>query len=470
MRSPIPALLLLTSLATAQAPAAEVPVRAEVSEALELLCVASRFAGFEEYQPRKPESGYSKAIAAHFDWQRNHDLVQRLRMLRREHGIGYDAVAGLAVHLGPLPGLEERCALEPRPPMLDARWDGADVRGVANLLRDFATRGDAVKFFDGWREHHRQAQGRLATQLARSKALPWFDAFFGARAGASCTAQVGLLCGGHNYGVSIRFVDGTPDELRPVFGCWKFDDQGLPVFGDEMLSLFVHELCHAYTNPIVERHAKRLEDAGKRLFAAKAEVMRRQAYGNGRTVLCETFVRACVIRCMYDTEGEAAGKQQERIEQQKHFPWAVGLAELLKEYQANRSTYADFDAFVPRIAEALDAVAADLAAAPPAPTVVRVVPASGSADVDPATTVVTVVFDQPMKDQSWSVVGTKTDLPRITGKPSYDRACKVLTLPVALEPGRSYRLGLNDVERTGFQSAQGVPLAPVVVEFRTRDR
>ena len=469
MRAALLACLLFATSALGQAPGAP-PVRAEVSHAMELLCVAARFAGFEEYQPRKPESGYSKAIAAHFEAQKGHALVKRLEVLRREKGIAYDAVAQLAVHLGPLPTLEERCALEPRPAMLDERWDGSDPRGVAKLLRDFAKEGNAAAFFEQWADHHRKAEARLAAQLSRSKALPWFDTFFGARAGATCTAQVGLLCGGHNYGVSIQYPDGRPDELRPVFGCWRFDEEGLPVFGDEMLSLFVHELCHAYTNPVVDRHLARLEDAGRRLFAAKAEVMRRQAYGNGRTVLCETFVRACVIRCMYDTEGEEAGRLQERIEQQKHFPWAAGLAELLKEYQADRKTYADFDAFVPRIAEALDEVAVALASAPPAPTVVRVVPAPGSVDVDPATTVVTVEFDRPMKDQSWSVVGSKADLPSITGKPSYDRARKVLTLPVALEPGRSYRFGLNDGQRNGFQSEQGVPLAPVLVEFRTRAR
>lgn len=468
MRPALAPFLLLAALATAQAPAPEVAVRTEVSESLDLLCVAARFAGFEEYQPRTPESGYSKAIAANFEGQSEHDLVQRLRVLRSEKGIGYDAVAGLAVHVGPLPGLEERCALDPRPPMLDARWDGADVKGLVALLRDFATRGDAAKFFDGWREHHREAERRLAAQLARSKALPWFDAFFGKRAGASCIAQVGLLCGGHNYGVSIRFADGRPDELRPVFGCWKFDEQGLPVFGDEMLSLFVHELCHAYTNPIVERHAKVLQDAGNRLFAAKAAAMRRQAYGNAHTVLCETFVRACVIRCMYDTEGEAAGRRQERFEVQKHFPWTVELAALLREYQADRTKYSDFDAFVPRMAEALDRIAAALADAPQPPEVVRTDPADGSADVDPARTSITIEFDRPMRDQSWSVVGTKAELPAITGKPFYDRVRRVLTLPVQLEPGRTYRIRLNDEVRTGFQAENGAVLLPVVVEFRTR--
>ena len=467
MKAALLACLLFATSALGQAPGAP-PVRAEVSHAMELLCVAARFAGFEEYQPRKPESGYSKAIAAHFEALEGHALVERLEVLRREKGIAYDAVAQLAVHLGPLPTLEEHCALEPRPAMLDERWDGSDPRGVAKLLRDFAKEGNAAAFFEQWADHHRKAEARLAAQLSRSKALPWFDTFFGARAGATCTAQVGLLCGGHNYGVSIQYPDGRPDELRPVFGCWRFDEEGLPVFGDEMLSLFVHELCHAYTNPIVERHAKVLQDAGNRLFAAKAAAMRRQAYGNAHTVLCETFVRACVIRCMYDTEGEAAGRRQERFEVQKHFPWTVELAALLREYQADRTKYPDFDAFVPRMAEALDRIAAALADAPQPPEVVRTDPADGSADVDPARTSITIEFDRPMRDQSWSVVGTKAELPAITGKPFYDRVRRVLTLPVQLEPGRTYRIRLNDEVRTGFQAENGAVLLPVVVEFRTR--
>jgi hypothetical protein len=458
-------LLLLAAPTRAQS----APVAAVVHEPLEVLCLAARFAGFDEYQPHRSKPAYGAEAEAHFARAKDHAVVQRLRALRSSHGIGYDAIAGLAVHLGPLPDLAPRTPLAPRPAMLDARWDGADVEGFVALLRDFAQKADASTFFAQRREFHAEAAHRLAARLADSKALPWFDAFFGKRAGASCAAVVGLLCGGHNYGVSVQHADGKPDELRPVFGCWRFDAEGLPTFGEELLPLFVHELCHSYTNPVVERHLARLQRPGDALFAAKAQAMRNQAYTNGRTVLCETFVRACVIRCLADTDGAAAAKRQAALETRNHFPWAAEVAARLGEYQADRAKYPDFDAFVPRLAEALDAIVAKLPAADAAaPQLVAMSPSNGAADVDPATTELTFTFDQPMRDQSWSVVGSAQDTPTIPGKPRYDEKRTTLTLPVQLQPGRTYRFALNSADKQGFVSAKGAALAPTAITFATR--
>ncbi|MBM3975336.1 MAG: DUF4932 domain-containing protein [Planctomycetes bacterium] len=460
---------LLGPALAAQAPSPT--TAAAVHEPLELLCVAARFAGFEEYQPHRSDPAYGRDVAAHFARGKDHALVGRLRALRQRHGIGYDAIAGLAVHLGPLPELTPRTPLALRPAMLDARWNGADPDGVRALLRDFAQATDAAAFFAGKRAFFAEAERRLALRLADSKALPWFDEFFGARAGASCIAVVGLQCGDHNYGVSVQHADGAPDALRPVFGCWRFDGDGVPEFGPELLPLFVHELCHSYTNPVVDRSLARLQDAGDQLFAAKATAMRRQAYANGRTVLCETFVRACVIRCLRDTEGEAAARKQAAQEARNHFPWAAEIAALLGAYQQDRAQYPTFDAFVPRIADALDAIATKLAAdAAKAPQLVAMTPSNGATDVDPATTTLVFTFDRPMRDQSWSVVGSKADTPTIPGKPAYDAARTVLTLPVQLAPGRVYRFGLNSADKQGFQGEDGTPLAPVEVTFATRGK
>jgi hypothetical protein len=40
--------------------------------------------------------------------------------------------------------------------------------------------------------------------------------------------------------------------------------------------------------------------------------------------------------------------------------------------------------------------------------------------------------------------------------------------PVNLEPGHTYRLGLNSRDFKNFGSEWGVPLEPVVYEFKTR--
>ena len=79
-----------------------------------------------------------------------------------------------------------------------------------------------------------------------------------------------------------------------------------------------------------------------------------------------------------------------------------------------------------------------------------------------------IVFDRPMKDGNWSVVGGGPNFPETSGKPSYNKERTVLTLPVKLKPGWNYHFMLNSDRFHGFQSEDGTPLAPVEVNFTTK--
>lgn len=446
-------------------------IRVEVDPEVELATLVARFAGFREFAEPNSRSPYSRAIEAHFAAQRDHPAVQRLRELRQAHGVSFDAIASLGVHLGPLPELAERVPFDADTATfggrLDARWGGARAREFVALLRDFAREGRAEEFFAGQAETFREVEARLAARLSQSVALPWFDAFFGARAGASYRAIPGLLSGGHNYGVGVRFPGGGAEEISPVLGCWSFDKDGLPVFGDEYLPVFVHELCHTYTNPIVDQRFELLEACGARLFAAREPELRRQSYTSARIVLYETLVRAVVVHCRHDTEGPEAGRAQAEAERASHFTWVPAVAASLAEVQADRERFPSLVEFMPRIVEVLEAELAELEAKAP-PRLVACAPLPDATDVDPSSTALVLTFDQPMQDRSWSLVGAPSELPDFTGKPRFDRERKVLTIPMRLEPGARYRIGLNTGGKSGFRSARGETLAPVTVSFETR--
>ena len=450
--------------------ATELRFETRVDPRVELVTTVARLAGFREFTMANSRSPYSERVERHFGSQREHAVVKRLTALRAERGVSYDAIPSLALHLGPLPELAELVPFDAAPERLDARWGGAKAREFVIELRDFARETKAHEFFEGERRFHDEVARRLSERLAQSRALPWFDTFFGARAGASYTATAGLLCGGGNFGVGVRFPDGRPEIIQPVFGCWEWDADGFPVFGESYLPLFVHELCHTYTNPFVDRFEKELSAAGIRLHASSAAAMQRQGYGTWKTVVYETFVRACVVRCRRATEGDAAAAQQASAEVKEHFRWVPELEKLFAEYEANRGKYADFAAFVPRVVELLEREAAKLPDPALAPKVVALEPANGSTDVDPSLAVLVIRFDRAMRDQSWSLVGSKEQLPEITGQIAYDSARKVLEVPVRLEPGRTYTFSLNSERFQGFTSADGFPLAPVPVQFSTARR
>lgn len=103
------------------------------------------------------------------------------------------------------------------------------------------------------------------------------------------------------------------------------------------------------------------------------------------------------------------------------------------------------------------------------PVVIQTTPKTFSADVDPALDHISVTFDQPMMNFSWSWVGGGEHYPHTTGDPSYDSPRKTCTLPVKLKPGRWYWIGINSVSYRHFQTEKRVSARPYVILFATAD-
>jgi hypothetical protein len=96
-------------------------------------------------------------------------------------------------------------------------------------------------------------------------------------------------------------------------------------------------------------------------------------------------------------------------------------------------------------------------------------PENGATDVDPAIVEIEVTFDRPMAGRfSWTGGGELFPTIPAGAKPSWSKDGMTCTLPVELSPNKQYRLGLNSRSFHNFASAAGVPLEPVVYEFKTK--
>jgi hypothetical protein len=307
--------------------------------------------------------------------------------------------------------------------------------------------------------------------LEKEGHLEWFPEYFGARPGSRFTIALGLLNGPSNYGPRFRMPDGS-EEMYCILGAWAKDAQGEPTFGSNVLETVIHEFCHSYANPIIDRHASELKPAAEALYAPVAGAMKRQAYGNWKTMMYESLVRACTIRYIQRYQGRDAASSQTKEEQGRQFLWVGDLSTLLAAYETHRVRYPTLEDFAPRIAtffgDQAKRVPQRLArASAMAPKVVSVTPGNGDRDVDPSLNEIRVVFDRPMRDGSWSLVGDPREQPQISGRPSYDASKTVWTVRISLRPETSYRFGLNSVSFHGFQSTRGVSLEPILVEFKT---
>jgi hypothetical protein len=105
-----------------------------------------------------------------------------------------------------------------------------------------------------------------------------------------------------------------------------------------------------------------------------------------------------------------------------------------------------------------------------APRIVSLKPENGAQDVDPETSVLRVTFDMPMGEgMSWTGGGPSFPNSSPDGKKgTWSTDGKTCLLPVLLESGHDYEIGLNSLHHINFQSKWGVPLEPVVYRFRTR--
>ena len=106
-------------------------------------------------------------------------------------------------------------------------------------------------------------------------------------------------------------------------------------------------------------------------------------------------------------------------------------------------------------------------AAQGAPQIVSTTPARGASDVDPALKEITVTFDQDMEEgMSWT--GGGSEFPPIPeDKKAHWRDKRTCVLPVKLQSGRHYRVGINSVSYRNFRSAAGVPALTSAIWFTT---
>jgi hypothetical protein len=464
------AVLLSTVVTQAAQPAVpgEVPVR--VDERVELLSIVFRLQGAFEYHQTRDTVPYARAVDRYFAPFKDHEAIKLAGKLRDERAIAFDAVAWFAVHLTGGPRLAPKVAFDNKKLVMDSRWTPATAAAFLLALQKFADDSKAFDFFEKHRGFYARSARRLAQEMARRPYRAWLNGFFGGKPGSQFCAIVGLLNGGANYAATVR-VTGGRQEILPIIGAGKFDDDGLPVFDKDSAGTIAHEFCHAYCNPLVDRFADKLMPWGVRIYERRAGLLKPQMYGSAQIMLYEALVRACTHRFLtkHGTAQEAA--EQIRDEVRRGFVWTAQLSKLLAEYETARDKYATLEAFMPRVVAFFEGVATDMDRhLAQLPRVKRLTPAGGSKDVDPGATELRIEFDRRMDRKAAGLFGQKSDLPMLIGQGRFSHDGRTFVQPIKLVAGKTYKISINTVWSPGFSSADGWPLDPVQWTFTTRKK
>ena len=347
--------IIITILLVFIAMVGQAQIKPEVSETVELMSILSRIAGFEEFSGNFAGQ-YSKDIDAWFSSYREHPTVGYYKDIRAKHGIGYDRVTNMAVHLETENG---KVKLVGNRNELTDVWKSIDIDDFVNRLNKFYADTRFHEFFGQHRSFYNEFLTKYGTSVTPHIHTDWYTKFHnGTESGERFRLIIGFAYGSTNNGV-YRQLAGKPREVFAVCGYYQNPVTGKLMFD---LTLPLHEFNHSFVNPLLDKpeNAKVMQEAGQRLLQISQAAMAAQAYNDWHIVINESLVRAALI--VYLNEHGLDGPAMKLLEvetKRNGFLWMQDVVDALRHYSAHRDQYPTFNDFYPEIARRLSKYSLD---------------------------------------------------------------------------------------------------------------
>jgi hypothetical protein len=325
-------------------------IKVEVSEAVELMGILSRTAGYEEYC-HNAAGQYSKDTEDWFALHKNHPTIPYYQDIRAKYGISYEKVTNMAVHLDIEKG---KVKLVGDRKELNNGWKNVDLDDFVSRLNQFYTDTRFHEFFEQHRAFYAEA-----TQWYQNNMMPafhpeWYGRFYyGKETTETFRVIIGFTHGYNSNGV-WRQLPGKPREVIAVCGYYLDSAKRGPKFDAAIL---IHEMCHSFINPLLDdaTNAAMMQDIGQKLLRLSQAAMMRQAYNNWQIVINESLVRASVIIYLIDNgfNRNVAGSVLTSEMTNNGFLWMPELVASLRQYAAYRDKYRTLNDYYPEIARCL---------------------------------------------------------------------------------------------------------------------
>lgn len=319
------------------------------SETVEMMCMIWRLAGANEYNMCRVQS-ISDSADSYFASMSTHKAVQ----LAKEYwprGIQYDAVTGYANQL--IFDTDGRIIFDPdyqegSNTSFD-RWSDKQKQDMLTAVNDFYKTSKFHEWFVSTQD--KQAKAIKLFQAVCDLDYSWFDTFFGKNDKIASRIILSFLIGPNNNGISLKRADGTYF-LTPTFGSFS-EYAGMLKFDGDM-GLVVHEFSHPHCNPLIETHWNSMSEVANKVFSLVETPMSFQAYGNPKTMMFETFVRATTIRYLLDYYGESQKESLIQAEENNAFLLVRTLVDALEQREKKLTEYPTMDSFMPEFIKAIN--------------------------------------------------------------------------------------------------------------------
>ncbi|HCT29604.1 MAG TPA: hypothetical protein DIW31_02470 [Bacteroidales bacterium] len=445
-------------------------IQPKVTEQTELVSIAFRLAGADEFV-NNDVAGYAKAIDEYFKPYLKHELIQFIKKLRLTTSIGFDAVMSMAVNLDIKGGvmLKENLANVSH----DKRWSEKNIQRFIELLNRFYLDSKFNDFFNSQRLLFQKAENNFSTVL-KEVDFNWFEKFYGFKPKGSYNLIISLTNGRGCYGPSVKYIDGHED-IYAVMGIQQIDSSGVPIYTQKTIPTIIHEFNHSFCNPLIKSQYSNMKPQASDFFKLVKDKMYAQKYGTPITMLYETLVRTCVIK--YYQHIKASEKRINGMvfaEKSKGFIWTDELLGLLSKYENNRSEYATLNDFMPEIVKLQNSLSPKKLVSDfenNCPSIIYSNIKNGSKKIDPSTKILLVRFDRIMDDGfNGTSIGKKGEkfFPEfpVNGGAKWDSTKLEWSVQVILKPNKDYSISFP---AQFFKDEKGYPLKDTYyLDFSTK--
>lgn len=354
-------------------------LKSEVSERFELTSIVSRLAGAPEFVNNQLSS-YTNAIDSYFAPYIDHPLILFLKDIREEYGISYNSVPTATACLVLKNG---KITVHPdfdiaRISEFDPRWNVQIFNTFVTQLNDFYRKTKFRNFYLQHTSIYKVAVERMDA-LLKNINPNWFVSFFGEELG-NIDVFVSLCNGPGNFAL--------PPIAEKLNGCIVIgaasDQNGLPWFSNNMITIILHELMHHHTNRRINAYWDQMEPAAEKIFPHVKEKMYKIGYGSAENIMLEWFDNLCVILYFRDNPGITRPYEHLiGLDQYRGFIWMDRSVLFMEHFYKNRDLFVTIDDYMSQVvgfidftADNFDHVLGEYENA--FPYIVEVFPASGS--------------------------------------------------------------------------------------------
>lgn len=439
----------------------------KIDERVELLSIVFRLAESKEYSSNSFK-GYTEKINDYYLAYRNHPLINFVKKIRIENGLGYDAVMNMAIHLdndfNPL--------IQFTNDIPDTRWGKDNAVKFTQLLKKFYLDTNSRKFFKNNTSLYKKVCETFHP-IYKKLDLNWYKTFYGKEPNEEFVIILSPGNGESNYGPSITLPNGIR-RVYAILGVSETDTSGNAKFTFEnYFSLLLHEFNHSFVNYLLEQNPKLFKSNGEKIYKAIEPEMREQAYGNWETMINEALVRAAVIKYMIDHEYSPKEIEREINEQLgRSFFWINELVDELIKYDQNRNKFKTLESYYNEIAKAYNNFASKTkdylnSRDKKRPKIISISEfTNGNQEVDHEIKTITINFDREIRDGYSFDKGKKGEdfLPEVIKVEMHENR-KSVTLFVELRPNKEYQFLAT---RYGFKSIDGIPIDDFEINFKTK--